>query len=134
MTKTIYVVSERSFEYNDEIYHLPYDGSGENSGKAKLAFTNKDKALSIRDSKNIEWLKNLDNEYGGLGAYTQEGLNGITNRGDSNRLENLFNDLKISYEDYDIIIPKDISDENAFEIIKLLDIAPWIVSEVIFEE
>lgn len=128
MTRTIYVVSERSFEYNDEYYHLPYDGSGEKSGQAKLAFSDKDQALSIRDQKNIEWLKGND-----LGQYGEEGLRSLSYK-NSSKLEKLFELLKISHENYEIIVPHTISNEQAQEIVKLIDIAPWIVSEVVYKE
>lgn len=128
MTKIVYVVSERSFEYNDEYYHLPYDGSGEDCGTAKIVFSDKEKAITLRDQKNLYWLRNTD-----LGQFGEDGLCSLSYK-NNKLLEVLFDKVQIAYDDYEINIPENISDEYCMKILKLIDIAPWIVSEVEYDE
>lgn len=133
MSKIIYVVSERSFEYNDEIYHFPENG--DESGVAQFAFSTKKEALLIRDQNNVKWLKELttnSNSYrDNLGGYTQDGLNGLQG---SQNLSNVFDKYSINYEHYEYNFPSNLSDEAYFEIVKEIGIAPWIVSEVVYED
>ncbi len=130
MTKTIYVVSERSFEYNDEIYHLPEDGSGGKSGVSKLAFSSKVFAMVERDKKNLEWFKEVTSgdRYNNLSNYTYE------------KIDSLFDDvseLGVIIDDDSITIPENFSEENYAKLMNAMtgDIdLPWIVSEVVYSE
>lgn len=135
MTKTIYVVSERSFEYNDEIYHLPYDGTGENSGQARLAFSIKEKAIEMKNQNNLEWFKDLvtiDKDkyrYNNINCYTYEPIDTIFD-------SKLLDSLNVKCDDESLIIPDGFSDENYIKLMNGMDEIPlpWIVSEVVYEE
>lgn len=134
MSKTIYVVSERSFEYNDEIYHLPGDGSGNKSGIPQIAFNTKEKAFLIRDENNLEWFKevlpNPTNKRGwnqDLSSYTYDSYDEIFN--------DIPDELEVKITKDSIKIPDNFSEENYIKLMNLCNIdLPWIVSEVIYEE
>ena len=49
----VYIVMEKSFEYNDEIYYTPESGGG----NPENVFTDKEKAEQFARQKNVEFMK-----------------------------------------------------------------------------
>lgn len=133
--QTIYIVSERSFEYNDEIYHLPNDGSGQKSGVPQFAFSTKKAAIIIRDEKNLQWFKEI------LPNPTDKrGWNQDLSSYSYDSFEVLFDvkqteKLGVEITEESIKIPENFSEENYIKLMNLCHIDfPWIVSEVEYEE
>ncbi len=61
----IYVITEASFEYNDEIY---YQGESE-GGEPVLAYSTKSAAETALDIKTREWVDGTRTRYSGLSDY-----------------------------------------------------------------
>ncbi len=116
ITETVYVVCERSFQYNDEIYHLPDEA--ENSGVPQKVFKTLKQAEEVKLHNNIEWLKNTElNSY----TYSQgEELFGYKSAKEIMQKLDIHIDTKMSKLDNNKLI----------EILSHIKIAPWIICKV----
>jgi hypothetical protein len=114
---TAYVVFEKGYEYNDEIYHLP-DVSG---GDPKRVTFSKEDAKNLITVLSRDSFRGLD-----IGNYTYD-LKDVV---DEISLKEIFKINKWKWDEDNLTVPEKATDEQIDEVMKFIDLQFYDFQEV----
>ena len=119
----IFVITETSFEYNDEYY---YEGEG-TGGKPVLAFSTLEKAQTALADKTRQWLIST-NDSEGLISYGEEPILDVNKFSTLSGIDH--NEIQSAWDDFDESAISNMVKNNIDAVLESLELTPFRITEI----